>query len=548
MLGTPLRLRGRFGVLLVGLLAGLLAVVVLIVAFDRRSRREAARDWHRNQDRQLTRWLEIAHRPLQELLLDLAPWSELRAFLDTADPAWARAHLDTAFADRHLDSLWVLRADGRAVYARQRDPAQRPPEPPAPDELAAAARGGARVQGFANAPEAPWQFLAAPIVGDEGPAGWIVAARRWDAALLAELGTLTGCAVELVAPGAGAEPDGTSPRWRRVLADVSGRPVHAAIFTAPAGADPLGDDGVLARTLGLFLAFAAALLTAVWLAVERWVLHPLGQLGESLRTGTTAPIRPLQERPDEFRDVATLVEQSFAARDALHHEIDERRRAEQALRRSEDELRHSLELRSRLARDLHDHVIQSIYAAGLGLESVRAQMSVDPFGAEGRIKHCRDNLNETIRQVRSYIADLEPDQPGQRQQFPAAVRALATMMRQLWPVEIELDLDEAAAAPLTNVVEVHALQIVRECLSNAIRHGGASRVGISLRREDGATLLRVRDNGAGFDPVQRMGTGRGLVNLTTRAREMGATVRIDSAAGAGTVVTVRLGAGEEAAG
>lgn len=548
MMRTPLRLRARFGVLLGALLVVMFAVVMLLAFATGQSRREERRAWHSEQDRQLTRWLTIAQRPLQELLLDLAPWAGLREFIAAPDATWARTHLDAALADRHVDSLWVLRADGRALYARQRDPAHRPPELPAPDQLAAAERRGVRLHFFASGADGLWQFFAAPVPDGEGVAGWMIVARRWEAAYLRELGELTGHTVRLAAPGAATTGTGDvdPPTWRRELAGLDGSAVREVMFTAAPDTPSLSGDGAWWQTLALFVAFAASLLTALGLALNRWVLQPLGRLGESLRRGTIEPIEPLLAGRDECRDVAQLVVDSFAARDALHHEVEERRRAEVALLQSQTELRHSLELRSRLARDLHDHVIQSIYAAGLGLESVRAQMSVDPFGAEGRIKHCRDNLNETIRQVRSYIADLEPDRTENRQQFPEAVRALAAMMRQLWPVEITLDIDETAAAPLTNVVELHALQIVRECLSNAIRHGHATRVDITLRREDGATQLRVRDNGAGFDPVQRMGTGRGLVNLTTRAREMGATVRIDSTAGAGTTVTVRLGAANPA--
>ncbi|HLP26297.1 MAG TPA: ATP-binding protein, partial [Acidobacteriota bacterium] len=82
---------------------------------------------------------------------------------------------------------------------------------------------------------------------------------------------------------------------------------------------------------------------------------------------------------------------------------------------------------------------------------------------------------------------------------------------------------------------------VRETLSNALRHGRASLISIRLTRgEHGSALLEVTDNGRGFDPVQRMGTGRGLVNLTTRAKEMGATLRIESEEGRGTTVRLHL--------
>ena len=86
--------------------------------------------------------------------------------------------------------------------------------------------------------------------------------------------------------------------------------------------------------------------------------------------------------------------------------------------------------------------------------------------------------------------------------------------------------------------EVHALQIARECISNALRHGDAKKVLITLAAADRATALMVRDDGNGFEPARTNGSGSGLQNLASRAREMGGTLRIDSAPGRGTAVTI----------
>ncbi|MBA4138042.1 MAG: hypothetical protein C0518_12050 [Opitutus sp.] len=542
----PSTLASRFGLLLGGLLALFFATLLVVHRQDLRRAEEARVARQRAGERQLARWLDISSRPLQELLLDLAPWSETRNFLQSRDPLWARQHLESALADRQIEVVWLLRADGHVAYAGQRDPSVEPPALPSPADLADATRRASRLQFFAPGRDVLWQYQAAPVAPADGNlAGWLVAARRWDAAQLEQLAAVTECDVRLETTPRRADagrPDQPTA-WRRTLTDLNGHPVQDLVLTPRH--DRREPDASTAQIILLFVVFAAALFTALGFAVKRWVLAPLGRLNTSLQQAAPEPIVALLERRDEFQPVAELVRQSFDHRAALERQIDERRQAEEALRVSEENLRHSVELRSRLARDLHDHVIQSIYAAGLGLEAVRAQMSVDPFGAEGRVRHCMDNLNETIRQVRSYINDLEPDATSDRQQFPAAVRALTGMMHQLWPVEFVLDLDEAAAARLTSIVEIHALQIVRELVSNAVRHGQASRVAITLAPNGAATELRVQDNGGGFDPVQRMGTGRGLVNLTSRAREMGATLRIESQPGAGTLVTVRFAAPAE---
>ncbi|HLP26203.1 MAG TPA: sensor histidine kinase [Acidobacteriota bacterium] len=361
-------------------------------------------------------------------------------------------------------------------------------------------------------------------------------------AWLAHLAAITDADTRLEEPRVmfGETAPARTLQVRRLLTDLEARPLRQLVLERPwpTDAEPAFATWRIAL---LFVAFGVLLVVALGLAVRRWVLLPLQLIGDSLRQKDPATITPLLGRADEFAPVAQLVETAHADRNALQVEIAERQRAEVALRESQENLRHSVELRARLARDLHDHVIQSIYAAGLGLESVRTQLSADPFGAEGRIKSCMANLNDTIRTVRSYISDLEPEPPEKRQRFTDAVRALTATMHELWPVEFTLALNDTAAAQLTNVVEIHALQIVRECLSNALRHGRASRIAIQLSPgEKAGALLEVTDNGRGFDPVQRMGTGRGLVNLTTRAKEMGATLRIDSEEGRGTTVRLHL--------
>lgn len=534
--------RWRFVGLVGGLCAAFLAVLWLLWAAEKRElamQRQQLRD---EDARQLGRWLEIADRPMQELLLDLAAAPPTRAMLVRPDAEWLAANVNAALVDHQIDAIWLLRADGQLVHLATRDPAAPVPPAPAAPKLAAAARAGGRLNFFVTENHDLWQLRATPVLAADATAGWIIVGRRWTEAWLAQLAAITDADTRLEEPRVmfGETAPAPALQVRRMLADLDARPLRQLVLERPwpTDAEPAFATWRIAL---LFVAFGALLAVALGLAVRRWVLQPLQLIGQSLRQKDPAAITPLLGRNDEFAPVAQLVETAHADRNALQVEIAERQRTEVALRESQENLRHSVELRARLARDLHDHVIQSIYAAGLGLESVRGQLSADPFGAEGRIKSCMTNLNDTIRTVRSYISDLEPEPPEKRQRFTDAVRALTATMHELWPVEFTLELDDTAARELTNVVEIHALQIVRECLSNALRHGRASRIAIRLSPgEAGGALLEVIDNGRGFDPVQRMGTGRGLVNLTTRAKEMGATLRIDSEEGRGTTVRLHL--------
>jgi signal transduction histidine kinase len=207
-------------------------------------------------------------------------------------------------------------------------------------------------------------------------------------------------------------------------------------------------------------------------------------------------------------------------------------------------VRRSLELRARLARDLHDGVIQSIYAAGLGLESAMSEFDSDRNSARTRLAHCRQSLNGVIREVRGFISGLEPEQM-QRHGFAQELSALVSTMQALWPVRIVPKVDPGIAGHLSIQQEVHALQIARECISNALRHGGAKKVLITLTEAAGRGVFTVRDDGAGFDPASVQGQGSGLQNLASRAREMGGTLRINSQPGRGASIVVTFPLQEE---
>jgi signal transduction histidine kinase len=499
---------------------------------------EGVRDDNRMQ---LSRWSELVGVPLRQFVSDLVTWRETAAFLTKPDPAWAREQLDENLSVYGLDAVWLLRPDGTIAHRAARNSTADLPALPAVKDLAAISSRPGPLEFFAEDAHGIWQVSGAPVPISPDTHGWLLAARRWDEMQVTHLGQVSDSQVHLLSPDtAGAEADDKVVRFLRPLNDWQGKPLRLLSMEQilpGALVSSIDWDGYVIK---LFISFGALLVVALALCVRVWILNPLNSIGESLARHDPAPINPLLQRRDEFRHVAQLVESSFSARRALEHEIAERKHAEAALRTSEEQLRHSVELRARLARDLHDSVIQSIYASGLGLEAVRAQMSKNPFGADGRISHCIASLNETIRLVRNYINDLEPYPHRERQPFSAAVHALARTMHALSPVEIEVHIDETVATRLTPVLEVQSLQIVRECLSNALRHGAATRIGIALRAAPGGAVLEVTDNGRGFDPAQRVGTGRGLVNLGDRAREIGATLDLHSAEGEGTRVTVQL--------
>jgi signal transduction histidine kinase len=196
--------------------------------------------------------------------------------------------------------------------------------------------------------------------------------------------------------------------------------------------------------------------------------------------------------------------------------------------------------RLRISQDLHDGIIQSIYAVGLSLEDVPDLMADDRAEATERVDRAIDRLNVTIGDIRAFITGLEaPSDTTLR----AALEAVVAEIARDPGIHVDLDLAGADAVDgrLSGAVTHALLQIAREALSNTVRHSRASRARVSFDVAGDEAVLVVSDDGRGFDPAQRRDPGHfGLANLRDRAAAAGGLIEIESEAGKGTRIIVRL--------
>ncbi len=260
------------------------------------------------------------------------------------------------------------------------------------------------------------------------------------------------------------------------------------------------------------------------------------------------PLRPARPRESassfgadaaELHTLARLAESSAAQGRELNRERDVRRRAEEDADLKQQLLTQSLDEKIRLGRDLHDGIIQSLYAAGLTLETVRALVKSNPDEAELRLAQTRESLNGAIRDVRAYIVGLAPENL-RRTSF---THALGTQLKEIgrgYDARFDLQIDDEATARLTPEQGIETLQIAREAVSNALRHGGAARVTVRMHATDTEICLLVQDDGRGFDPSHGRDGGHGLGNMHARAQRLGATLRITGQPGAGARVLLTL--------
>jgi signal transduction histidine kinase len=255
------------------------------------------------------------------------------------------------------------------------------------------------------------------------------------------------------------------------------------------------------------------------------VLVPVGRAGDVrgvLTAGRRRGSPPLS--PDAIEMVTT-----FAAQAGIGIELAERRQAAQRVALFAD--------RERIARDLHDHVIQRLFATGMSLQG--ATSLITGGEAARRVQRAVDDLDGTIRDIRATIFRLqdrgEPAEPGVPGVQARVVTITEEMTRALgfapW-----LRMDGRLDARVPGPVAEEMLAALREGLSNVARHAGASQVDVSV--ETGSHLvLAVRDNGRG---MTEPGPRSGLANLAQRAGRLGGTLRVTGEEGGGTALVWRV--------
>ena len=220
-------------------------------------------------------------------------------------------------------------------------------------------------------------------------------------------------------------------------------------------------------------------------------------------------------------------------------DITDLKQAEEALRKSEEQLRKVLEEREQLSQDLHDNIIQTIYAIGMSLEECRYLLQEAPQAADKKLEHAVASLNRVISDVRNYIVWDKPEAIS-GQQFCAKLAELAVTMESVQGIHFSLDLAVEAAQRLTPLEAFHLLHIVQEAMSNSLRHAHSRNGLVSLQLQGGRVRLEIRDDGVGFNIEEALGRGHGLQNITARAQKLGAHLQIVSKPGSGVQILVEL--------
>ncbi|MFE0732417.1 GAF domain-containing sensor histidine kinase [Streptomyces antibioticus] len=200
------------------------------------------------------------------------------------------------------------------------------------------------------------------------------------------------------------------------------------------------------------------------------------------------------------------------------------------------------EERSRLAHELHDAVAQKLFSLRLTAQAAAALVDRDPSRAKGELQQVAALAAEAADELRAAVVELRPaalDEDG----LVATLRTQIQVLDRAHTARVTFTSRGVRALPAAQ--EEALLRVAQEALHNALRHSGADRVDVTLHKRGTATVLRVTDDGGGFEPAATRRAGRhlGLVSMRDRAGGVGGTLTVESAPGKGTTIEMEAPGG-----
>ncbi|MFJ9089278.1 GAF domain-containing sensor histidine kinase [Streptomyces sp. NPDC102384] len=200
------------------------------------------------------------------------------------------------------------------------------------------------------------------------------------------------------------------------------------------------------------------------------------------------------------------------------------------------------EERSRIAHELHDAVSQKLFSLRLTAQAAATLMDRDPARAKGELGHVAELAAEAADELRAAVVELRPaalDEDG----LVATLRTQIQVLDRAHAAHLTFTTSGIKALPAAQ--EEAMLRVAQEALHNALRHSGAEKIRVSLDKRGQGAVLRVTDDGAGFDPKAIRSAGRhlGLVSMRDRSSGVGGRLTVESEPGKGTTIEMEVPGG-----
>ncbi|WP_309400398.1 sensor histidine kinase [Cerasicoccus maritimus] len=448
--------------------------------------------------------------------------------------------LATSARDADIDYLAVIRPDASIALSQDlRRGEANAALAPNQQTLAYLIEQGENALFFAPSPRSPLQCAFTPLQpGNSGqPSGYLLVGRNWDRLFMTNLSMSAEAHIQTIPLNSvNALPSGfldgnREYRITEIGVGPMGQPVlaYTATFNLNRELDIIQQNQTRHRQISLAVLGVMMLFFAV---LWKWLAYPIRLVSEALETDDPTVLKPILNEDYDWARIAQRLTESSEARLELAREVQ--RQQEEARIREE-----TAHVRESLARDLHDGVIQSVYAVGLQLERANLMTSRNPDKAKERINDCKNSLNGVISELRGFIKGLTPE-PLQGKSLQDALEQLVIHTQKSTEAKLHIHISPEACEALDTAQSLQLYQISRELLSNAIRHARAQNIQIRLAYDGESVQLLVIDDGIGIDETQRRPDSRGMTNLQDRARQMGSIVKVSINTPTGTRIRVTV--------
>lgn len=504
-------------------LAITLGMIFALHVQQRHETKTLTESFTRERTEQLADAMNEQSEALGIFVQDYSGWDDMVSFVSSLNPEWARLNIEEVMERYRLSAVWLVSSEGKVLYSHFQGVAR--PEPPDSLSAVVTARNWAdEIGGFYRSGDAVVELRARPVQPtadtrrESRPVAWLLAARVLDGQFIERMERKLQARVVLHPPFDQKEEPQVAHAIvvHHALDGLFGaRPVAEVDAVFPKEMLELGEY-YNSREMLVWGVATALLLGVVGWSISRNVLRPLGCIASSLEDASAGPLAGVSRGLPEFARISDLIRESFQQREALRREIEER---------------------ARLGRDLHDGVIQNLYATGMGIAHGMRMMESEPEKARARLEETLRSLNETMEALRGFIARAEPESAAEVDFADGCVTLFQTL-RVHRECQLDLDVEPDAERAIPAAQKANLLFIVREAISNALRHGEARNIAVSLRRSTGRWELRVRDDGRGSDFAASKRGGRGLENIRARAESLGGAPRFAAAPGGGVEVLV----------